>query len=494
MDSLRLPLCLLLVVVSVYYAEGALEAVPQNDAAFQGSTVTLRCAAAATPTARVMWTEFVTSETGLILSDNKGVVPSHPNFARYSITGGPLDFNLEIRNVSMADGGRYLCQDIQGVPPATNRGLAELIIMNGDPVCTNIFTVTGVVVEDRFYTKECDIKYRGNFTPNMTWAGPGEFNVDNSVTNNDVWARASFVAKREIDGGYFTCTTKFVLPDNIPADAATNTPAYQYVFVGNIMIVNWGPQNIDITPRQPFYGVGDVLTCSADARPTPTYFWTNLRTLITSPAGPTYTITEELTGTEQMMRCNANNNIEGSLYTADAFVNVTVPTITTPTTPGTTTPSTPPPADSPCQDLTGQWTSTNPNAQACIEMDSKGNLLTLIRNGTDAFFVTGSGKTVYGDYKHVGFTAIWPENSAFGVGGFTGECHRCHGSEILLMSGLARNKAHSAQCGTSAGTRLTNLYTFTRFGPPCRNPPGKVFRPSEEHIKAMGILPENIIT
>jgi hypothetical protein len=482
-----------LVISSVYYAEALLEVVPQNVAVLEGTTVTLPCAAAASPVARVMWVEYVTSPSGLTLSDNKNIVPTHPNFVRYAITGGPLEYNLEIRNLSLADGGRYLCQDINGVPPGVNRGSADLIVLNGDPVCTELPTITGVLVETFFYSKECDVKYGGNISPNMTWTGPGVFNVDNSVTASDAWSRVSFTADRDLEGGQFVCTTRFVLPENIPQDGATNVPSYQYVFRGSILIINWGPQNMFITPQRPFYSPGDVLTCEADAKPQPTFRWTNLRTLVTEPNGATFTVTEELLGTEQQMRCNANSLIEGSLYTADVFLNMTVPGIPTTTTPGITTPSTPPPADSPCLDLTGQWTSTNPNALLCIEVDSKGNLLTLIRNGTDLFFVTGSGKTVYNDYKHVGFGGIWPAGSEFGVGAFTGECHRCFGNEILLMSGLARNKAHSTECGTSAGTRLTQLYAFTRFGPPCRNPPGKVYRPSPEHIKLMDIRPENIV-
>jgi len=100
---------------------------------------------------------------------------------------------------------------------------------------------------------------------------------------------------------------------------------------------------------------------------------------------------------------------------------------------------------------------------------------------------------VHNDYKHVGFTGIWPAGSTFGVGGFTGECHRCHGNEILLMSGLARNKQSSQFCGESAGTRLTQHYAFTRFGPPCRQVNVDVYRPTEAHIKRMGIQPQNIM-
>ena len=64
---------------------------------------------------------------------------------------------------------------------------------------------------------------------------------------------------------------------------------------------------------------------------------------------------------------------------------------TTPTTP-TTPPSTPstPPLDGACDDPTGRWGATNPDAVMCIEMDARGNLDTLIRNGTDMYFIAAS--------------------------------------------------------------------------------------------------------
>ena len=184
--------------------------------------------------------------------------------------------------------------------------------------------------------------------------------------------------------------------------------------------------------------------------------------------------------------------LDGSLYTNDVFINATVPAATTATSPPTTVTTTQPLADGPCGDLTGHWSSTNPNSHLCIEMDNKGNLLVLIRNGTDPFFVAGNGKTVYGDFKHVGFSGVWPVGFG-GVGGFTGECHNCFGDEVILLSGLSRDKAAAPACGASAGTHLTNLYVLTRYGPPCRDINDAVFNPTPAHIKYMGIKPEKIM-
>jgi len=250
---------------------------------------------------------------------------------------------------------------------------------------------------------------------------------------------------------------------------------------------------MQIAPLKPFYEIGDVVTCTADSKPTPRFVWTNMRTLVSSPPGEDYVVTEDIEGHNQTMRCNANVLIEGGLYTNDVFAPINVPARTTPTTPTTTPSSTTPAADGPCDDLTGRWSSTNPNAQLCIEMDTKGNLLTLIRNGTDLYLVPGNGKTVYGDFKHVGFSAIWPPGQG-GVAGFSGECHKCHGDEVLLLSGLSREKVMSPGCGQSDGTRLTKLYVMTRYGPPCRELDMDVYRPTEAHIRQMRIPAKHIIT
>lgn len=472
---------------------GDLTTTPLNTVGLVGAeTTVLTCSAAATPTARIMWTEFTNDGIGRVISDGRIILSSHPNAARYTILGEGIHFDLQISNLTLADGGQYLCQDINGAPPATFRGTAELIVLASDPVCEEFFTVTGSVIEGRYYTQECEVTYKGGLAPNMTWTGPGNYDLTESVTADQVWTMTAFTAVRQSEGGRFQCVTKFFLPPALPSDAATNVPDYEHVFTGMTLVVNWPPSNMEAEPIKTIYEVGDQITCSADSKPPATYRWTNMRTQVTNPAGAVFTVTEDMQGFTQVLRCNAIVLLDGSLYTSDLFINVTVPAGTTSPPSTTTVTTTPPLADGPCSDLTGHWSSTNPNAHLCIEMDSKGNLLTLIRNGTDPFFVAGNGKTQVGDYRHVGFTGIWPMGMG-GVGGFTGECHSCYGNEVILLSGLSRNKARAPTCGESAGTQFTNLYVLTRFGPPCRQVNDTVYRPSAAHIKYMGIKPEQII-
>jgi hypothetical protein len=441
---------------------------PENDAvvAGPGSIVTLSCGSNYTIGSRIMWTEFASSEFGAVISDGRGIVGTHPNAARYSVVGNEAmhEFHLQIRDVTFADGGTYLCQDVNGIPPAVFRRFAELVTLETAPQCTDYATGSGTVIEHSLYSSECHVDYRGHLTPSFQWFGPAGYFMQNGTRPpNAVWSWMYFTAVRDIHGAAFYHDTDF---KEIQVDPgyATNLPTYTHRHTGPILFVAWPPNIINITPIKPFYEVGDVLLCSPDSNPASTVQWQNMRDLSLAPPGPTFTVTADLLGTEQQMRCTANLLIDGSFYTNNVFVDVNVPGITT--TPTTTTPgpTTPPPADGPCQLLNGRWNSGSPSATMCIEVDTKGNLAVIIRNGTELYFVTGRGKTVYEDYKHIGFTAHWPNT---GVGAFAGECHSCFGNEVLLMSGLSRNKHSHDVCGESSGTQLTPLYVFTRAGPAC---------------------------
>jgi len=463
---------------------GSLDVWPQNDAVLAGSTITITCSTSSLSTARIMWTEFATSGGGSLCSDNKAIVPSHPNAARYSITGQAHEFHLQIINVTMADGGLYLCQDINAGPPNVYQRYAQIVVLESHPVCDTYLPANGVVIRDVSYAGECQINYRGNLNPIMVWTGVGEFVTNGSYPQGTVWSYVRFTATRDMEGGVFQCRTYFLSVPNTP-NYATNVPDYDNYNTGPGLVVSWGPENMAITPLQDSYVTGDVLTCTADAKPIPTYRWYNLRTLEDAILSQTFTVTQDLEGYMQTMRCNAVSIIEGSLFSADVFHDVNVPAVTTPTTPSTTPVPTSPPADGPCDDLTGRWASSNPDATICFEVDYKGNMLTLLRNGTDQYFVPGTGKTVFGDYRHVGFSGLWP--TGLGAAGFSGECHKCYGTEVILMSGLFRNKAVAPGCGQTDGTKLTRLYVLTRSGPPCRGMELEVVNASPEHLKKMGV-------
>jgi hypothetical protein len=78
-----------------------------------------------------------------------------------------------------------------------------------------------------------------------------------------------------------------------------------------------------------------------------------------------------------------------------------------------------------------------------------------------------------------------------GTAAFVGECHKCMGVEVILLSGLKRNKQNAQQCGVSAGTNLTKLYVMTRSGPPCRGMELDIANPNPAMLAKMGIRAKN---
>jgi len=130
-------------------------------------------------------------------------------------------------------------------------------------------------------------------------------------------------------------------------------------------------------------------------------------------------------------------------------------------------PSIIPSLNAPCDDLTGRWTATDPDALVCLEVDAESDsLLSLLRNGTEVYFVWGQGNVDRTSYSHLGFSAIWPQN--LGVAGYAGECHKCEGRETIMMSSVSHNKYLAPGCGQAEKAKLTTMYRFYRSGPSCR--------------------------
>ena len=84
------------------------------------------------------------------------------------------------------------------------------------------------------------------------------------------------------------------------------------------------PINIYFYPEKDEYEVGDVITCSADAKPAAAYFWQNLRTLdIIYDAA--IMVSSDMRGFATHMRCQAQNVILGFVYTQNLYTYVNVP-------------------------------------------------------------------------------------------------------------------------------------------------------------------------
>jgi len=454
---------------------------PLNIAVYAGETVTLRCWVATNTagTPRIQWSEFASSDNGQLISDGDFILPAHPNSARYSLVrNSSLQYDLQIANVNMADGGVYSCFDSNAPSTEKQRGAAQLVVIGGDINCTTTVPQGAQVMEGVYYTVECTLDFGGNLVPYARWDGPQPFGQAQSNTENRLWTGMSFYAHRTMSQQYWRLAINFTdsfLPP--PADNAANVPDFREEYDSPRITVYWTPMNMYADPQKDLYIVGDQIECFADAFPAPSFVWHNLRTNERLP-GSLLTIPQAWEGTSQTLRCQAINNINSVEYSNDLYVNGNVqgPT-TTPTTTTPTTTTTAPPVSN-CLNLTGRWESTGPTrAYMCIEViGTNGNLHGVLRNDTDTYWVDLIGVADIQNYDHASFTGIWPLNRA--VSTFIGECSRCHGREHLLINAVSRTKG-GPPCATPGEINYSLQYDFLRNGdiacPPITIPPESFF-------------------
>jgi len=444
---------------------------PQNQAVEAGDDVVLECEASG-PSERVEWVEYATNSAGAPISINDELYPGHPNYERYVIyhdaEGNGTYYNLGIEPTVLADGGTYRCQDRYD---STSPAYMQLVIIEDTPNCTTNIAESGHVLEDQYYTIECVVGFRGNAHPAMTWTGPdsslGDWGQATGSSNTTVWSGVNMDMTRNFDTQTFSVLVNFTGQGFVGnPNSANNIPLWNFTYSTQPLIVQWGPKNMYRVPEYDSYEIGQTVECWADANPSADYFWRNLDTLETWYGQRLYA-SDELVGTHRM-QCHANNTILDEQHHADYFFEFTVNPRTTPTTTMPPTTTTAPPAESPCDDLTGRWTATEPHlVDMCLEVDNahNGRILGILRNETDPYFVEIRGRIKPYDYSQLGLTGVWPAN--IGTLAFNGICRKCYGKEVLQITGIGRKVTDNPSC-TDMGTRYTFPdYAFSRTGGPC---------------------------
>jgi hypothetical protein len=435
---------------------------PENSVVVEGGTVTLSCAAEEPSTDHsIEWLEFITNANGNPISANE-VIGNHPERDRYTIIhSDEFEYSLRISPVLLSDGGTYQCRDGAASAQLKRQHQLELTVVAPDLNCSSTIHENGIVLDNSYQTNDCGLTFQGGLIPNMTWSGPLPFGQLYIASPTTAWAGMQFNVTRDMDTRAHVMTTHFTgyfLP--VDANKADNVPDFTIIYQARQMFVYWGPTNMLAAPIKIKYEVGDVIICTADAFPPPSYFWQNLRTNQIT-AGATVTVDSAWQGFNQSMRCEARNTIESTIYSNNIFVPVDVNVVTTPTTTLPPTTTTPPPAEAPCTDLSGAWVSTTPtNGSLCIKINTlqRGLLTGLLKNATDTYWVDIVGRSQEDRFDQVGFNGIWPAD--IGVSSFIGECHRCFGVEQLLVNVVSRNKG--PPCGNPGWIRYTTQYDFRR--------------------------------
>jgi hypothetical protein len=411
---------------------------------------------------KIQWYEYVTSPPNpILISDGSTLLPGHPNYLRYSLNYTSTHSNLTLLSTVKADGGEYGCTE------GTSIGAmyADLVTIDGPPVCTSALPVNGIVLEGIHYTIECTLNFKAKegIHPLMTWTGPGNFNQLYSKFNGSVLSGVGFNISKNMDFKYFSMLINFTQEGfGGPPGYATNIPTFTYTWDSQILYVQYGPQNVSYSPVQSSYEIGQTLRCNADAVPLPTFKWTNLNTLVDYNS-QTLVLTSDMVGALSL-RCQVVNSVSS----ANLLINITVNPITT--TPPLTTPTTttPVPAVSNCPDLTGRWEHTRSatsKAVICISVNvtQNGYVYGLLMNDTerDTYYMEIMGRTRSNIYDETGFIGIWPPPTP-GISAFAVECHRCFGVETMLLNALSRSSTDNEFCGSGGQLLDSPQYDFHR--------------------------------
>jgi len=83
------------------------------------------------------------------------------------------------------------------------------------------------------------------------------------------------------------------------------------------------PRNLQITPRQSSYQLGDRIQCSAEGNPEPSYQWTDLANG-TVTQGAVLVITDDMVNNSHSFQCTASNQYGENHYTATDSITFTV--------------------------------------------------------------------------------------------------------------------------------------------------------------------------
>lgn len=79
--------------------------------------------------------------------------------------------------------------------------------------------------------------------------------------------------------------------------------------------------NLIVTSQDITYYAGEVINCTADGYPSPTYIWIDLNNTWSSVNGSSLYVTESMVGSNYTLLCIATNDFDGRRYTANTTIS-----------------------------------------------------------------------------------------------------------------------------------------------------------------------------
>jgi len=247
---------------------------PINSAVVSGESFRFECAS---DTTLIIW-YFQSYEDQSVLTVYHGQVlnPIFEGILEIELkTGGQCD--LIVLNSAFSQTGIYRCKESIGFDPHQT---AALIVLESEPVCSTNISGSSVMIGD-VIGMSCRVSYTPNLSPAlMTWTDPQclPLTATEYTTEGYLESNITVIATEPPTVDQYRCRTYFDLPPTDSLLTAKNAPEYEYNFTSSVLAVNYCPSTIQITVPSGELRVSDVLYCSADGYPSPTYTWTHVET------------------------------------------------------------------------------------------------------------------------------------------------------------------------------------------------------------------------
>lgn len=255
---------------------------PVNSLVVAGSPVNMTCQ---TPSSfeAIDWyyTAFGSSQRSLI---NEGARVMN-SFTEFQVSGNVPGQILTLHEAQMKHGGQYACTALMKLSNVTGtlvESTALLVVLESKPVC--ILNSTQVKV-GREIEMSCSVNFSGPFPPDMEWkqhrarddSDGGSVIRDGQIkdvlNHNTLTSTRRITADISRHNSTYSCRTYFKLPSKLLDVNATNAPDYNYTWTSPSVQVIYGPSEVAVVPKQDVFYPGDVLTCVADASPSPEFEW-----------------------------------------------------------------------------------------------------------------------------------------------------------------------------------------------------------------------------
>lgn len=254
-------------------ADGAITQAPQNAIGLRDDAVTLQCQASPGVDSWIRDNEGIVDDMCQALDSDYSTAPGSSSASCSLVVQGTSSTILS---------GPFTCFD------GTENAEAAIIVIDPAQSCEPTSTapflrnqpVTFACIMTYYWRSALGTRPRATLSASIEWQSTaGTQTTYSPVTNNDDSVKLQVDVSPDTSGTEipsYTCTATFAFVDNVnDANLELAVNSVSWTCLSEHITLAYCPTMATITPSSGDFNAGDVLTCSADGSPEPSYSWTD---------------------------------------------------------------------------------------------------------------------------------------------------------------------------------------------------------------------------